>query len=178
MNLRRRITRAEYDQLLANCAARISLQMERLQLKPAELQKRSTQAVYDQQQKAAISMQDLAAYRFGRALPKDDKLRALAHVLQCSPTDLVPQPYQSGRLLVHRKVDAAFEGRVVKVEPSEALPGNAWVTVRIMLPTAKAHAFAKASQRQHVIEEMRRCGHSEDEIKGHFEAAEQRAEAG
>lgn len=178
MTNQRRLTRAEYEQLKANCAARINLQMERLRLNPAQVQRLATQAALDQQQEASISMQDLAAYRACRTLPKGAKLRALAAVLQLEPKALVPAEHQSGRTLVARKVDHDFDGRIAKVETSHAYPGYSWAQVRVMLPTEKAYKFVAVAQRQHIIEEMRRCGHSEEEIKGHFEAAAARAEVG
>lgn len=182
MTLRRRLTRAEYEQLKANCAAKVNVQMERLQLSPSDVEKASVRAVLDQVRvpplsgagdvrlTAAISMPDLAAYRSCRTLPKNTKLLSLAYVLKCKPSELVARPYQEGRLLVQRHVDAVFEGRIARVEPSVAEPGNAWVMVRIMLPTEKAYRFAQVAQRQHVIEEMRRMGLNEDEIKANLEA--------
>jgi hypothetical protein len=53
----------------------------------------------------------------------------------------------------------------LKVTPSEATPGHAYVEARILLPTAKAYDLGKALSRTNSIEVMRRMGMSDEQIK-------------
>lgn len=177
MQFRRRITRAEYEQVKANCAAKINVQMERLQLRPSDVQKVTVQAVLGQQQQASVSMQDLVAYRSCRTLPKGAKLAALAFALKVSPAELVPTPYQDTPLLVQRKVrSTASDGMRVSLEASTAYPGYSWLELRVLLSNDKAYKLKDVAIRQHSIEDMRRRGMTDEEIKAtldHLERGEQ-----
>jgi tRNA threonylcarbamoyladenosine modification (KEOPS) complex Cgi121 subunit len=167
--MRRRISRAEYDTIRANCAARIKLRMEQLNLTPSQVQKLSGDAVFKQEQTAYVTMQELASWRVARQLPKDAKLLALAAVLQDKPESFVPKEHQHGRSLVARKVSQSMDDANgafhLKVTPSEATPGHAYVEARILLPTAKAYDLGKALSRTNSIEVMRRMGMSDEQIK-------------
>ena len=164
-----RATRAEYDTIKANCAAFIKLRMEALGLSSSALVERSTQARFRQETDHYISLQDIAQYRAARQVPKDAKLKALAHVLQCHVDELIPPKYQSGRTYVLRKIKGIDRGREqgmsCAVELDKNLPGHAWVRANIRLPVAKAYATAKALDRLHNIEDMRRMGMSDEQIK-------------
>jgi hypothetical protein len=165
----RRITRADYEAIKAQCAAHIKLRMEQLDLTPSAVEKRSADAVFKQQQPAYVTMQELAAWRGARQLPKDLKLKALAAVLDTHPDKLVPKEHQHGRSLVSRHVKASLDekngGFRLSVTPSEAQPGHAYVEARILLPLERAYAFGKALSRTNSVEVMRRVGMSEEQIK-------------
>ena len=167
--MRRRISRAEYEQVKATCAAHITLRMEQLNITPSEVQRQSTAAVLSGEQQAGVHMADLAAWRGCKQLPKDAKLKALAAVLRTSPDKLVPVELQSGRTFVARHINATLDdingNYHIKVTPSEATPGHAYVEARILLPTAKAYDLAKALNRTNDIENMRRMGMDDEKIK-------------
>lgn len=171
---RRRISRAEYETMKANCAARIKLRMEQLDLSPAEVQRRSTDAVFKHQQQAAVTMQELASWRAARQLPKSAKLQALAAVLQDSPEAFVPKEHQAGRTLVARHMKATLNemngGYRIEVKPSDAEPGHAWVETRILLPTEDAYKLARVLNRTNSIQVMKRMGMSDAEIKANLDS--------
>jgi transcriptional regulator with XRE-family HTH domain len=172
---RGRISRAEYDTLKANCAARINLLMERHNLSPSQLERLSAQAVQTGEAPHYVNMQDLSQYRSGRSLPKGLKLQALARVLKCDPEELVPAKYQNGRLVVSRKLDAANADLTMKLTPSTAYVGHTWLEARILLPVAKAYKLKDVLTRQHNVEMLRREGRSDEEIEALLiHAAEER----
>ena len=167
--LRVRISRAEYETLKAACAARIKLRMEQLNLTPSEVYKRSSEARLKNEQLVFISMQELSLWRAAKQLPKDHKLIALAAVLQDSPDSFLPKEHQQGRSLVARHKKVALDSKNgdyrCEVTPSQAQPGCAYVDARILLPTDKAYALARALETMNTKETMRRTGKSEEEIK-------------
>jgi hypothetical protein len=182
--MRKRLSRAEYDLMKAQCAARVKLRMEQLNLSPSQVAKLSAEAVYRQEQVTYVSMQELAIWKGARQLPKDAKLLALAAVLEDKPESFVPKEHQSGRSLVARKMNHTLDDNngnfSIKVIPSEATPGSAYVEARILLPTDKAYNLSKALMKTNDIEQMRRMGFDDEKIKetlAHAEAKRVQAEA-
>lgn len=166
---RRRISRAEYETMKVSCAAHIKLRMEQLNLSPSEVQRISTEAVFKQEQQAAVTMQELATWRGARQLPKGAKLLALAAVLKDDPERFVPKGHQVGRTLVSRHLKATLDelngNYHIKVTPSTTIAGQAYVEARILLPTEKAYKLANVLNHTNAVENMRRMGMSEESIK-------------
>lgn len=171
----RKVSRAEYDVMKVNCAARIKLQMEKLDLTPSQVQQRTAQWAMEQKEQYSISMADLHHYRTCMSLPKAGKLQVLAKVLECQPEDLVPKQYWNDKVRVHKQISFATEtGCAGKVTPLPNMPGYSSLEVKLIVSTDMAYQLQRKLARLHSVEQLRREGMSDQDIKEHFAAVEQR----
>lgn len=166
------ITRAAYHTAVTACIARINLEMERNNLTPADIQKRTVAWVLSGEEQHAVTMQDLYQYRKGAALPKRGKLEVLAKVLQCHPSELVPVHLQEKRIRVRSRVnyqpDASNE-RMLEITPHPTYDNHVTLKVEVILPPEEAYKLSAILTKRHYIADARRRGMSEEWIKETFD---------